>query len=94
MFISFVFYLYSCRGESDRDHVNIPKDWLDEEFDYKSAFEEEKRKIEETCRIKEAEEKKRLKKRLEAKHKADEIRKAKAEYEQYLKLKAKYEKTS
>ena len=81
-------YWYSCRGESDRDNVNIPIEWLAEGFDYKTAYEEMKRKAEERRKQEEAEEK-----RLEEQRKkAAEAAKARKEQELYFKLKAKYEK--
>ena len=83
-----VTYDYTCRGYGDTDYISIPRTWLDDGFDYKTAYEEIKRKAEEARKKKEAEEKLRAeeKKRLEEKRKAEE------EYKQYLKLKDKYEK--
>lgn len=83
-----VTYDYTCRGYSDTDYISIPRKWLDEDFDYKAAYAEMKRKAEEQRKKKEAEEKK----RTEEKKRLEEKRKAKEEYEQYLKLKDKYEK--
>ena len=80
-------YLYSCRGESDRDYATIPREWLDDGFDYRTAYEEEKRKAEDERRRMEAEKKR----NEEKKRKAEAARKSKEEYEQYLHLKAKYE---
>ena len=75
-----VMYRYVCRGYGDFDYADIPVEWLDEGFDYKTAFLELRKKKEE--------EQKRI--ALEEKQKA-EAKKKKEEYEQYLKLKAKYE---
>ena len=52
-------YWYSCRGESDRNIVNIPIEWFTEGFDYKAAYEESIRKAEERRKLKELEEKNR-----------------------------------
>lgn len=75
-----VTYDYTCRGYGDTDYISIPRNWLDDGFDYKAVYEELKKKREE--------EQKRI--ALEEKMKA-EAKKAKEEYKQYLKLKEKYE---
>ena len=75
-----VTYDYTCRGYGDTDYISIPRNWLDDGFDYKAVYEELKKKREE--------EQKRI--ALEEKKKA-EAKKAKEEYKQYLKLKEKYE---
>ena len=75
-----VTYMYYCRGESDTDYVTIPREWLDDGFDYKTAYEEVLRNAEELRKKAELEEKKR-----------EEKRKAEEEYQQFLKLKQKYE---
>lgn len=75
-----VTYSYTCRGYGDTDYATIPREWLEDDFDYKAAYEEMMRKAEEQRKKEEAEEKK----RAEAKRK-------KEEYKQYLKLKKKFE---
>ena len=75
-----VYYENSYRGFYDHDDVRIPIEWLDEGFDYKSAYRELLRKTEEKRVKAEAEEKEKQKKLQEKK-----------EYDTYLKLKEKYE---
>ena len=48
-----------CRGESDADMAFVPVEWLDEGFDCVAAYDEMKRKSEETRKEKEEREKKR-----------------------------------
>lgn len=80
-----VMYEYHCYSEYGHESVLVPIEWFDEGFDYKSAYEEMKRKEAE-------EEKKRIEAERKRKAKIDaEARKAKEEYETYLKLKQKYE---
>lgn len=74
------YYSYRCRGESDTDYCNIPVKWLEDGYDYKSDYEEMKRKAEEERKRKEEEKKKK-----------EQEKKEKAEYETYLKLKEKFE---
>ena len=82
-----VLYEYHCRGEYGHDSVLVPIEWFDEDYDYKAAYREMKRReAEEEKKIAEAE-----KKRKAAAKKAAATRKAKKEYETYLKLKQKYE---
>ena len=76
-----VTYHYVCRGYGDVDYVDIPVEWLAEGFDYKAAYEEEKRKTEERKKQEAIEEQKKA-----------EAKKARDEKKLYLKLKAKYEK--
>lgn len=76
-----VTYEYVCRGYGDVDYVDIPVEWLAEDFDYKAAFEEERRKTEERRRLEALEEQKKA-----------EAKKEKEEKKLYLRLKAKYEK--
>ena len=52
-----VTYMYYCRGESDTDYVTIPREWLDDGFDYKTAYEEVLRNAEELRKKAELEEK-------------------------------------
>lgn len=82
-----VTYRYTCRGCNDTDYVCIPREWLDDGFDYKAAFEEECRKAEEKRKQEELEEQKRKEEaeKKAAKHKEQQ------EHELYLKLKKKYE---
>ena len=80
-------YWYSCRGEHGNGGASVPIEWLDDGFDYVSAYEEMKRKSEE----KRKKEEKREKIRKEVERKASEARREKREYETYLKLKRKYE---
>lgn len=82
-----VTYSYSCRGCCDTDYATIPRKWLDDGFDYKTAFEEERRKAEEKRKQEELEEQKRKEEaeKKAAKHKEQQ------EHELYLKLKKKYE---
>lgn len=75
-----VTYSYTCRGYGDTDYATIPREWLDEGFDYKAAFKEECRKAEENRKKAEQE---------DAEH-AEKKRKEE-EYKHYLKLKEKYE---
>ena len=75
-----VIYAYVCRGESSTDYVCIPREWLDDGFDYKAAFKEEMRKIEEERKKAEQEDAERAKKKCEEE-----------EYKKYLELKNKYE---
>lgn len=75
-----VTYDYTCRGYGDTNYVCIPREWLDDGFDYKAAFKEGFRKAEET----------RKKVEQEAAERAEKKRKEE-EYKQYLKLKEKYE---
>ena len=72
-------YSYRCRGESDTDWCSIPIRWLADGYDYKTEFEEMRRKSEEERKRREEEEKKK-----------EQQKKEKAEYETYLKLKEKY----
>lgn len=78
-----VTYRYTCRGYSDINYVCIPREWLDNGFDYKTAFEEQFRKAEE------------WKQKEFEKHKLKDLLEKKAaeqqEHELYLKLKKKYE---
>ena len=74
-------YEYVCRGYGDVDYVDIPIEWLAEDFDYKAAFEEQQRKTEERRKQEAIEEQKKA-----------EAKKAIEEKKLYLKLKAKYEK--
>jgi len=77
-----VFYHWSCRGETSHDTTVIPIEWLDDGFDYKSAYQEKVRLAQEKA-----------KKEAEAEKKREEKRKAEKEYKQYLELKKKYEKS-
>lgn len=82
-----VVYEYHCHGEYGHESVFVPIEWFDEGFDYKSAYEEMKRKEHE-------EEQKRIEAERKRKAKAKKAaveRKAKKEYETYLKLKKRYE---
>ena len=72
-------YSYTCRGETDTDWCVIPVRWLAEGYDYKTDFEEMKRKSEEE-----------RKRREEDERKKEQQKKEKAEYETYLRLKEKY----
>lgn len=74
-------YCFSCRGERSYDHAVIPIEWLDEGYDYKSAYEKKKREIEERHKREEIAERKRA-----------EAAKRRQERNLYLKLKKKYEK--
>ena len=78
-----VTYSYTCRGYGDTDYATIPREWLDDGFDYKAAFKEE-------CRI--AEEN-RKKAEQEDAERAEKKRKEE-EYKKYLELKEKYENKS
>jgi hypothetical protein len=80
-------YEYTCRGEWNRDEIEIPIEWFDEGFDYVKEYEKILRK--EEANRKRAE-KARLKRAAEKRKKAKEL-KAKKEYNTYLKLKNKYE---
>lgn len=80
-------YWYTCRGEHGRENIDIPIKWLDEGFDYKSAYEEELRKAELARKCEEEKEKKR---REEERRKREELKKTR-EYQKYLELKKKYE---
>lgn len=80
-------YEYRCSGEYGHKSVYVPIEWFDEDFDYKAAYKEIKRKLAE----KEKKMLKAEKKRKAAAKKAAAARKAKKEYETYLKLKQKYE---
>ena len=80
-------YNYACRGEYDMASAGVPVEWLDEGFDYESAYREQVRKAEEKRREAELEQKR---KEAAAKKAAAEQR-AKKEYETYLRLKNKYE---
>lgn len=80
-------YWYTCHGEHGCENIDIPIKWLDEEFDYKSAYEEELRKAE-LARIREEENEKR---RLENLRKARAKLRKEREYKKYLELKKKYE---
>ena len=73
-------YWWTCRGESERDEVNVPIEWLDEGFDYKTAYQKKLEREQAAERRRAAAEERREKKRKE-----------KQEYENYLKLKKKYE---
>ena len=73
-------YWWTCRGESERDEVDVPIEWLDEGFDYKTAYQEKLEREQAAERRRAAAEERREKKRKE-----------KQEYENYLKLKKKYE---
>ncbi len=75
-----VFYRWTCRGETSYDTTVIPIEWLDDGFDYKSAYQEKVRLAQEKA-----------KKEAEAERKREEKRKAEKEYKQYLELKKKYE---
>ena len=75
-----VYYHWYCRGETTYDEAVIPIAWLDEGFDYKSAYQDKVRLAQEKA-----------KKEAEAKRKREEKRKAENEYKQYLELKMKYE---
>lgn len=77
-----VFYSWTCRGETSYDTTVIPIEWLDDGFDYKSAYQEKVRLEQEKA-----------KKEAEAEKKREEKRKAENEYKQYLELKKKYEKS-
>ena len=81
-------YDYTCRGEWDRDEIEIPIEWFDEGFDYVKEYEKILRKAE--ANRKRAE-KARLKRAAKKKKQAKEL-KEKKEYDTYLKLKKKYEK--
>jgi hypothetical protein len=75
-----VYYENSYRGFYEHNSVNIPIEWFDEGFDYKSAYLELLRKAEEEKKKAEVEEKQKQKELQEKK-----------EYDTYLKLKEKYE---
>ena len=83
----YVYYGYTCRGEHGRDDVFIPIEWLDEGFDYKTAYKEMLRQAE--CTRLRAEENER--KRRENQRKAKAKLKKEQEYNQYLALKKKFE---
>ncbi len=76
-----VFYHWYCRGETAYDATVIPIEWLDDNFDYISAYQEKVRLEQEKA-----------KKEAEAERKREEKRKAENEYKQYLELKKKYER--
>ena len=78
-----VCYRWTCRGETSYDMTVIPIEWLDDGFDYKSAYQEKVRLAQE-----------KEKKEAEAERKREEKRKAEKEYRQYLELKKKYEKSA
>ena len=78
-----VIYTYVCRGEGGAEYVCIPREWLDDGFDYKAAFKEEMREIEEERKKAEQEDAERAKKKCEEE-----------EYKKYLELKEKYENKS
>lgn len=75
-----VYYHWYFRGETTYDVTLIPIEWLDDGFDYKSAYQEKVRLAQEKA-----------KKEAEDERKREEKRKAENEYNQYLKLKIKYE---
>jgi hypothetical protein len=75
-----VYYENSYGGFYEHNSVNIPIEWFNEGFDYKSAYNELLRKAEEEKKKAEAEEKQKQKELQEKK-----------EYDTYLKLKEKYE---
>ena len=79
-------YDYICRGEWNRDEIEIPIEWFDEGFDYVKAYEKILRKVE--ANRKRAE-KARLKYAAKKKKQAKEL-KEKKDYKTYLKLKKKY----
>lgn len=80
-------YSYTCRGEHDMDSAGVPVEWLDEGFDYESAYREEVCRAEERRREAELEQKR----KEAAAKKATAEQRAKKEYETYLRLKNKYE---
>ena len=82
-----VCYEYSYCGEWSTDGVQIPLEWLDEGFDYQTAYLDMLEKARRAALRAEAAVKRR---REEAKKKAAD-KKAKKEYETYLKLKQKYD---
>ena len=82
-----VHYEYKCNGEYFHSLVLVPIEWFDEDFDYKAAYKEMKRKAaEEMKKIVEAKQR-----RKAAAKKAAAKCKTKKEYETYLKLKEKFE---
>ena len=86
-----VTYSYTCRGYSDTDYVCIPREWLDEGFDYEAAYEEERRKAEEKRKQEELEEQKQKEESEKKAAKKVAKHKEQQEHELYLKLKKKYE---
>lgn len=75
-----VIYDYVCRGESSTAYVCLPREWLNDGFDYKAAFKEKMRKIEEERKKAAQEDAERAEKKREEE-----------EYKKYLELKNKYE---
>lgn len=73
-------YWWTCRGETEGDEVTIPIEWLNEGFDYKTAYQ-----------IYLLREQEKERKRIEEAERREKKRKEKEEYENYLKLKKKYE---